>query len=142
MVRPLKQIVDEAYEIFCLAREKFDEEQKKSRGSQAFHYTWPAAVAGIAEKILVNERIEESQNRRFGNKSNKANDNDLLAVCLSNSDKIDLKANVDAMMVLKSERFKINLNSNTWHRTLRRKSWEFIKGKWPFNELRADVTNA
>jgi len=136
MTRSIEQIVDESYRIFCLAKEKFDSD-KRRWSNMEFHYTWPCAVAEMAEKILLNERIEESQGKRYGASQSA---NEMIGVILSGNFKIDLEKNEEALKILKNVNFKMDPASKTWQRRMRQSSWGYLKVRWPFAELDTKVT--
>jgi len=139
-MRKLQEIIDEAYDIFTLAYDKF-EEDKRWKGN--YHYEWVKGVAEIAEKLLISERIEAQRTNNYtASYKTKTNTN------ISSQDKIvtvrvsdgDVKT-LDVKERLRELGFWWNRpeGSKDWNKRMKLSDWEALKGQEPFNKLTIDV---
>jgi hypothetical protein len=146
MTRELHEIVDESYKIFTLVLNKFEADKRfKNEGLPP---AYVSIVSEMTQHILVNERIDESQDRRYGyrnpsqtqNTPSKIQDNDKM-VTVRLTDGKDLRTQ-DVKDVLKNQ-YKFWWNtpqgSYDWNKKMHLSEWLGLATLEPFCNLTAKV---
>lgn len=80
------------------------------------------------------------QNTKEGGGGQTSNNNQpMIKVILSSSEIIDLKNDEEARDNLKSEHFRYDKKKYVWEREMKQSSWDFLKAKYPFKDLKATI---
>jgi len=125
-MRKIAEIIDEAYDIFVLSYEKFE---KDNRWQSGFKPEYICTVAEISEKMLVNERISEQRTPKPQTSEG------MIKVILKDGK----EKTIDVKDHIRAEKFHYDTKKYCWHKTMKRSSWGYLKNKYPFDSLTAEV---
>ena len=146
MTRKIKEIVDESYDIFTLALNKF-ENDKRHGGN--FHYEWVGKVAMITEKILISERIEDSRKGSYSPRSTPKQsegaskpDGKKVLVRLSDGAKKTKDENEKYRFATLGWHWNDPEGSYDWHKIIDEQDWQALRTQEPFKDLTAEVSDA
>ena len=140
MVRKIKEIVDEQYDIFVLAYEKFEAD---NRWKGNFHFEWITCVAEMSKAMLIHERISEEQQKRGYNKQSSSAGDDPQ----DGERRVTIRLS-DGTVKTKDVKDKIREHnfwwdtpkgSFDWNKIMTMQEWNNLKDKYPFKELTVTV---
>ena len=125
-MRKIAEIIDEAYDIFVMSYEKFE---KDNRWQGGFKPEYVCTVAEISEKMLVNERISAES------KTRQTSTSDIITVILKDGK----EKTIAVKDHIRAEKFHYDTKNYCWRKKMKKSSWDYLKNKYPFDSLTAEV---